>query len=68
LRLSAFYDTGNVFTDRDAFDTTEFRSAAGISMVWLSPIGPMVFSLAEPVKSKATDDTETFQFSLGTGL
>lgn len=68
VRLSYFVDTGNVYPHQDDFDTEELRVSTGLSMVWLSPIGPMVFSLARPLRDKSGDETESFQFSLGTGL
>lgn len=68
VRMSAFYDIGNVYaTDKD-FDVSELRSSIGLSAIWLSPIGPMVFSLATPVREFDEDETETFQFTLGTTL
>ena len=68
VRLSYFVDTGNVYGHQDDFVADELRVSTGLSMVWLSPIGPMVFSLARPLSDKAGDKTESFQFSLGTGL
>ena len=68
VRLSYFLDTGNVFADKDQFDVSDFRHSTGLSMVWLSPLGPMVFSLASPLNDKEGDQTERFQFTLGTGL
>lgn len=41
------------------------RAAAGVSIQWWSPIGPVVFSLAKPVKKYPGDDTEFFSFNLG---
>ena len=42
------------------------RSSVGIGLDWMSPIGPMNFSLAYPVTKKTGDKTETFRFNLGT--
>ncbi|MCG5530698.1 BamA/TamA family outer membrane protein [Halorhodospira halochloris] len=32
----------------------------------MSPVGPLTFSLSEPLNPSDEDRTETFQFSLGT--
>lgn len=68
VRLSAFYDIGNIYAKGRDFDVSELRSSTGVSAIWLSPIGPMVFSLARPVREFDEDETETFQFTLGTAL
>ncbi|BAU57457.1 outer membrane protein assembly factor YaeT precursor [Halorhodospira halochloris] len=50
----------------DSVDLGELRAAAGISLIWMSPVGPLTFSLSEPLNPSDEDRTETFQFSLGT--
>ena len=64
-----FLDAGNVW-GVDYSDTVnesnEIRSAAGIGVNWYTPIGPMNFTLAQPITKATTDKTETFQFSIGT--
>ena len=42
------------------------RSSVGVGLDWMSPIGPMNFTLAYPVTKKNGDITETFRFNLGT--
>ena len=42
-----------------------FRSSAGLSVQWLSPMGPMIFSFAKPLKSEVGDDTSFFSFNIG---
>jgi outer membrane protein insertion porin family len=37
----------------------------GISVLWFTPIAPMTFSLAWPLNDEPEDDTERFQFTLG---
>lgn len=65
FRMGAFIDIGNVFENIEAFDAGELRYSTGLSATWLSPIGPLTFSLAKALNEKPNDETELFQFSLG---
>ncbi|MBX3692914.1 outer membrane protein assembly factor BamA [Dokdonella sp.] len=64
-RLSWFLDVGNVFKDYSAFEASELRASTGLSFQWRAPVGPIVISLARPLRKKDGDDTETIQFSFG---
>lgn len=75
-RISLFLDIGNVYETIEDFEADELRAAVGITARWLTPLGALIFSLAEPVKyNKGTfdvfgrtfpiDDIERFQFSVG---
>ncbi|OSI18988.1 outer membrane protein assembly factor BamA [Neisseria dumasiana] len=44
----------------------ELRYSAGAAVTWLSPLGPMKFSYAYPLKKKQGDEIQRFQFQLGT--
>ncbi len=44
----------------------ELRYSAGAAVTWLSPLGPMKFSYAYPIKKKDSDEIQRFQFQLGT--
>ncbi len=44
----------------------ELRYSAGAAVTWLSPLGPMKFSYAYPIKKKEGDEIQRFQFQLGT--
>ncbi|MDP2559988.1 outer membrane protein assembly factor BamA [Psychrobium sp. 1_MG-2023] len=50
----------------DYADASEFRASYGISVQWLSPMGPMVFSLARPLREVKGDNLEVFSFNIGT--
>ena len=43
-----------------------FRSSAGISIHWRSPMGPIRFDLSHIVGSEEYDKTENFRFSTST--
>ena len=76
VRSAFFIDAGNVFssycTKRQAllkncsdFDLGELRYAAGISITYLSPFGPLTFYVAAPFGDGPGDDTKTFDFTVG---
>ena len=64
-RFSVFTDFGNVFEDYRTFDESELRGAYGVAFVWLSPVGPLTFSIARPYNNDTDDETEQFQFTIG---
>lgn len=49
----------------DYSDPGRYRASYGVSVQWLSPMGPMIFSLARPIKKYLDDDTEVFSFNIG---
>lgn len=65
VRWSAFIDAGQVFKKPGDYDLGDLRYSAGISFSWLSPIGPLNFSYATPIKDKAGDRKQRFQFTVG---
>ncbi len=68
LRLSAFVDGGNVFGLHEDFDVGQFRYSAGLSAIWVTPVGVMTFSIARPLKKFDGDRTQMFQFTIGTNF
>lgn len=49
----------------DYSDPTLFRSSYGLSVQWLSPMGPMVFSFSRALKEREGDDIKFFSFNIG---
>ncbi len=68
VRMSLFWDVGNVFDDIGYYNSSELRQSTGLSLIWLSPIGPLSFSLSNPLNDKPSDSTESFQFTLGSSF
>ena len=67
--LKVFLDVGNVWgVDYSSAvdDSNKLRSASGVALEILTPIGPLSFSFAEAITKASTDKTETFRFQLGT--
>lgn len=61
-RVGAFFDAGMV---GDTYNATDLRYSTGLSVLWVSPFGPLKVSLAKPLKSKSLDRTQIFQFTFG---
>ncbi len=69
VRMGAFFDMGNVYdTDDDSVDIGELRYSTGLSLKWLSPMGPLGFVVALPLNDDSDDETENFQFTFGTAF
>ena len=69
IDFSVFLDTANIWGvdyDSSINDSNELRSSFGIALDWLTPIGPLNFSLSQPITKSSTDQVETFRFNLGT--
>ena len=65
--LSDYKDLNGVEFDKiaDYSDVGRYRASAGLSVQWLSPMGPMIFSFAKTLKEEEGDDTEFFSFNIG---
>ncbi len=66
--IVAFADVANIWgVDYDSsLDKGGVRSSVGIGLDWLTPVGPLTFSLAHPITKEPTDIEETFRFNIGT--
>ncbi len=64
-----FIDAANLWgVDYDSSIETSnnVRSSIGLSVDWMTVVGPLNFSFAQPITKSNTDVTETFRFNLGT--
>jgi len=67
LRLGAFVDAGRIWDGHATFQGDDgMRYSAGLSLAWSSPLGPLKFSLAQPLNKKKDDDIQRLQFQMGT--
>ncbi len=69
--ISLFLDFGNVWGvdyDSSLEDSNKIRSSTGVMASWMSPIGPMTFTLSQNLSKASTDKTESFNFNLGTSF
>lgn len=81
LRTSMFVDVASVWDTEydlsgarvisgqeyiyDYSDPSNYRASYGAALQWRSPMGPLVFSLAKPLKKFDGDDEEFFSFTIG---
>ena len=67
FNLDDYKDLNSVEFDKiaDYSDVGRYRASAGLSVQWLSPMGPMIFSFAKTLKEEEGDDTEFFSFNIG---
>ena len=76
VRTSMFIDVGNVFA-QDCGDTLinincseldikELRYSIGVGVTWITQLGPMSLAIASPGNKGPLDETEGFQFEIGT--
>ena len=66
--FSLFLDAGNVWgvDYNESLDNSKLRSSTGLSIDWLTPIGPLNFILAKPITKASTDIEQSFRFDIGT--
>ena len=61
-RLGAFIDAGMT---GESFTPSDLRASAGMTALWVSPLGPLKISVGYPFRQKPDDRKQIFQFSFG---
>ena len=67
--FSVFFDAANIWGidySSSLSDGSKIRSSVGIAVDFFTPIGPLNFSLTEPITKGNNDITESFRFNIGT--
>lgn len=71
-RMFVFADAAGVWADQKSASyvagSEGMRYSAGLGVLWVSPIGPLKFSYAIPIKKKEGDEEQRFQFQIGTSF
>jgi outer membrane protein insertion porin family len=65
VRLAFFLDTGDVWAPGEKMRLVDLRVGTGFAISWDSPVGPLRFSFAQPLRKFEGDRAERFQFQLG---
>lgn len=74
VRPVIFVEGGQVFDTTGYTDVTgqsynfnakNFRYSAGVGFTWITMIGPIALSFAQPINSKPGDDVKRVQFAIG---
>lgn len=79
VRFGPFFDAGQVYDDKKASagvcrigggvcDQGPVRMSVGLAATWVSPFGPLKFSLGHPLNSQDGDKLQKFQFQMGTAF
>ena len=76
MRSSFFIDIGNVFSkdcgsdqsniNCSELDFGQLRYSFGVGVTWITQLGPMSLAIASPSNAGPLDETENFQFEIGT--
>ena len=67
--FSIFFDAANVWHvdySRQVDQGNSIRSSTGLAIDIITPVGPLSFSLTQPITKADGDQTETLRFNLGT--
>jgi outer membrane protein insertion porin family len=65
-----FFDAGTLFgldfapAGLNVNNTRDIRASIGVSLFWETPLGPLRFDFAKPIKKQDFDITEAFRFSI----
>jgi len=68
LRLVTFLDVGAAFAENQNVDLQQLRAGAGFGISWISPLGPLKLTYAQPIRKLSEDRIQRLQFQIGTSF
>ena len=68
LRLFGFVDVGALYGEGQKISSDGLRASTGIGLSWISPLGPLRFAFAVPIRKQAGDRIQRLQFQIGTSF
>jgi outer membrane protein insertion porin family len=68
LRWYGFVDAGTVYAEDQPMRVKDMKASVGVGLSWISPIGPLRFSYAKPLRTQAGDKIQKLQFQIGTSF
>ena len=68
LRLFGFVDVGALYGEGQSIDSSGLRYSTGIGLSWISPLGPLRFAIAQPLRKRPGDRIQRLQFQIGTSF
>ena len=69
INIKFFLTTGSIWnSDYANSSDIDLRASLGTSLDFITPIGPLSFSYAEPFEKNNSDKTRSFNFSIGTSF
>ena len=69
INIKFFLTTGSIWnSDYTSSSDINIRASLGTSIDFITPIGPLSFSFAQPLEKQNTDKTRSFNFTLGTSF
>jgi len=69
--IALFLDTANIWGvdyNSSINDSNKIRSSIGIASNVFTPIGPLSWTLSQPITKASTDVTQSFNFNIGTSF
>lgn len=69
INIKLFISSGSIWdSDYTSDNKFDLRSSAGVSLDFITAIGPISFSYASPINKKSSDRERNFAFTIGTSF